>query len=95
MTKAPRWRAGLKERYWTIVSNVFVQWNVEKGSERNAIDWERGNYFRTEEQAQAAAERVKALLLQIHEEEERCEDWELEYRRSAARSAIRAARLQM
>lgn len=63
-----RWRAKKKETYFTICGDLSI-------SDAKDFDWEidnryhnLGNYFRTEEQAEAAAEAIKETLRKFHEE---------------------------
>ena len=63
-----RWRAEKNETYFTICGDLSI-------SDAKDLDWEidnryhnLGNYFRTEEQAEAAAEAIKETLRKFHEE---------------------------
>lgn len=63
-----RWRAEKDETYFTICGDLSI-------SDTKDLDWEidnryhnLGNYFRTEEQAKAAAEAIKETLRKFHEE---------------------------
>ena len=63
-----RWRAKKNETYFTICDDLSIlavredYWSVDN---RN---YSLCNYFRTEEQAKAAATAIKELLIQIHDE---------------------------
>lgn len=63
-----RWRAKKNEKYFTICDDLSIlavredYWSVDN---RN---YSLCNYFRTEEQAKAAATAIKELLIQIHDE---------------------------
>ena len=70
ITPEPIWRAADRDNYYTIMSDGQI-FNPEDRSTpacngRYAI----GNYFETKEQAEAALDRIKALLMEIHEEQE-------------------------
>ncbi|MFC2487127.1 MAG: hypothetical protein ACFNP8_00850 [Alloprevotella sp.] len=63
-----RWRAEKYETYFTICGDLSIR-------DTKDFDWEidnryhnLGNYFRTEEQAEAAAEAIKETLRKFHEE---------------------------
>ena len=63
-----RWRAEKNETYFTICGDLSI-------SDAKDFDWEidnryhnLGNYFRTREQAKAAAEAIKDVLRKFHEE---------------------------
>lgn len=63
-----RWRAGVGEEYYFINSSLDVQkleecWSVLCGEHYLA-----SNYFRTKEQTEEAARRVKETLFRYHEE---------------------------
>ena len=63
-----RWRASNMERYYfigsvgTIVSDSEDYWSMDNDR------YEFGNYFRTKEQVEEAAKRVKETLRKYHEE---------------------------
>lgn len=60
--ESTRWRAEEGKYYWYLARNSDVEsW----GDDRHEIDdelYELGNYFRTEQEANAVAESFKALL---------------------------------
>lgn len=63
-----RWRAGVGEEYYFINSSLDVLkieecWSILCGEHYLA-----SNYFRTQEQAEEAAKRVKETLKKYHEE---------------------------
>lgn len=63
-----RWRADVGEEYYFINSSLNVmkieeRWSVLCGEHHSA-----NNYFRTSEQAEEAARRVKETLLNYHNE---------------------------
>jgi hypothetical protein len=62
-----RWRAEPGGKFYSIDLDDGIQVSEYKevGSNPNSSfthDWELGNYFRTEQQAQAAAEAIRAVL---------------------------------
>ena len=62
-----RWKPGKREIYF-YVGRDFEAYNaiwLEDFPEKNR--WQKGNCFKTEAEAQAAAEKVKALLLSLHD----------------------------
>lgn len=63
-----RWRAGAEETYYFITSSVDVLKIDECCSARCNEQYSAGNYFRTKEQAEKAANRVKETLRKFHEE---------------------------
>lgn len=63
-----RWRANDKRAYYCIRDQGGVMVNYEAGFSSDEDKWEFGNYFRTSEQAEKAAETVKETLRKFHEE---------------------------
>lgn len=63
-----RWRANDKRAYYFISEQGYVMVNYEAGFPSDEDKWVFGNYFRTEEQAEAAAEAIKEVLRKFHEE---------------------------
>ncbi len=63
-----RWRANDKRAYYCIRDQGGVMVNYEAGFSLDEDKWEFGNYFRTSEQAEEAAKRVKETLRKYHEE---------------------------
>lgn len=67
-----RWKPEKGESYYCI----FANGNVDRTVWRNVLTdkslFERGNCFKTEEKAKAAAEKVKSLLLSLHEPTKDC-----------------------
>ena len=65
-----RWRAKEGDKYWTLCfSSDFKMLGIRE--ENVATDqeyWECGNYFKTKEQAERAAEAIKEVLRKFHEE---------------------------
>ena len=66
-----RWRAKEGDRYWTLSLASFLE---ILGAREDDLDcdqdsWECGNYFKTKEQAERAAEVIKETLRKIHEED--------------------------
>jgi len=63
-----RWRANDKRAYYCIREQGDVMVTYEAGFPSDEDKWVFGNYFRTEEQAEAAAEAIKETLRKFHEE---------------------------
>ena len=63
-----RWRANDKRAYYCIRDQGDVMPTCEAGFPSDEDKWVFGNYFRTEEQAKAAAEAIKETLRKFHEE---------------------------
>ena len=68
-----RWRAKEGEDYWYISSECTVTEDTMKAEETmigagTIEEWKNYNHFRTEEQAEKAAEVVKEALRKYHEE---------------------------
>ena len=65
-----RWKPKICEKYWVLDPSVdggvteFFYW---EGDGFDMDQYNFGNCFRTKEEAEAAAEKVKALLLSMHE----------------------------
>ena len=74
----PEWFAPVDERYKPDEEDSY--WYVKTGGDINETEYrpngsashlaryKRGNCFRTEEQAQEAAERIKETLIEFHKE---------------------------
>lgn len=62
-----RWKPKFNEKYWFVDRNGDVRYNLwtEWDSDNDKYDF--GNCFLTKEEAAAAAEKVKAFLLSLHE----------------------------
>lgn len=63
-----RWRANDKRAYYCIRDQGDVMATCEAGFPSDEDKWVFGNYFRTREQALAAAEAIKETLRKFHEE---------------------------
>lgn len=63
-----RWRAKKGEKYYFINNFRHVVTDKESGFDIDRLRWAFGNYFRTSEQAEEAASRVKETLRKYHEE---------------------------
>ncbi len=63
-----RWKPEYSEHYWhvAVTGRVEVTTWEDRGFDEKL--YSGGNCFKTEEQAQEAAKRVKATLLEYHEE---------------------------
>ena len=64
--KPKRWRAESNEYYSYLDSFLTVSEDLEHFVLSNDLRYDSGNYFKTEEQAEAAAEKIKELLKQIN-----------------------------
>ena len=63
-----RWRAPENHKYWYCSNNLEVVKITDCGYNCDYKMYNCGNYFRTEEQAEEAAKRVKEVLRKYHEE---------------------------
>ena len=63
-----RWKPGLNEVFWYINSGNKIDHTTNNGFGCDEEKIAAGNCFFTEAQAKAAAEKVKALLLSLHDE---------------------------
>lgn len=57
-----RWRAEKGEIYYYISSNCIICNVMDTHDGNDRENYSMGNYFRTEEEAQAMADRIKAML---------------------------------
>ena len=58
----PRWRAKEGEKYYFISDCLNVDFNSEDSDEYDDSYYEAGNYFKTEEAAERAAEKIRKIL---------------------------------
>lgn len=65
-----RWKPEFDEMYWNILADGEVILFCWRDDEIDRTYFNFGNCFRTEEEAEAAAEKVKDLLLDLHESPE-------------------------
>lgn len=63
-----RWRAPENHKYWYCSNNLEVVKITDCGYNCDYKMYNCGNYFRTEEQAEEAAKRIKKVLYKYHEE---------------------------
>ncbi|WP_314712507.1 hypothetical protein [Prevotella pallens] len=64
-----RWRAEKGEKYFTLKgATLVIDFYTENFDRTDEKCHEYGNYFRTEEQAEEAAKRIKEVLYNYHEE---------------------------
>ena len=63
-----RWRAEKYESYYFVRTVFDISRATEVGCEEDNDNYNLGNYFRTREQALAAAEAIKETLRKFHEE---------------------------
>lgn len=57
-----RWRAEQGERYWFLNARLMVERMIEFRDEFDDELFKIGNYFQTKEEAEAIAEKVRALF---------------------------------
>ena len=65
-----RWKPKFDEAYYCIFANGNIDKTVWKNIPTDKSLFERGNCFKTKAEAEAAAEKVKALLLSLHDKSE-------------------------
>ena len=58
----PRWRAKKGEKYYFVSDCLDVDFNSEDSDEYDDSYYEAGNYFKTEEAAERAAEKIRKIL---------------------------------
>ena len=58
----PRWRAKEGEKYYFVSDCLDVDFNSEDSDEYDDSYYEAGNYFKTEEAAERAAEKIRKIL---------------------------------
>ena len=58
----PRWRAKIGEKYYFISDCLDVDFNSEDSDEYDDSYYAAGNYFKTEEAAERAAEKIRKIL---------------------------------
>ena len=58
----PRWRAKIGEKYYFISDCLDVDFNSEDSDEYDDSYYAAGNYFKTEEAASRAAEKIRKIL---------------------------------
>lgn len=58
----PRWRAKDGEKYYFVSDCMDVDFNSEDSDEYNDSYYAAGNYFKTEEAASRAAEKIRKIL---------------------------------
>lgn len=64
-----RWRATRGGTYWTLGATTHGAYSdLESFTDGDNNRYRCGNYFMTEKQADAAAEKVKSLMLSLYEE---------------------------
>ena len=64
-----RWRAKKGDSYYFIDSvDISVMQNIDADDKVDRLLWRSCNYFRTREQAEEAARRMKEVLRKYHEE---------------------------
>lgn len=73
MMKTERWKPEDNQKYY-FISNMLtvVENNYIAGYEFDGLRYETGNCFKTAAEAEAAAAKVKALLLSLHEPTTNC-----------------------
>lgn len=63
-----RWKPKVGERYWRFLGEIEVTETFWANYHSDYASFDAGNCFKTATEAQAAAEKVKALLLSLHED---------------------------
>ena len=63
-----RWRAKKGDRFYCFDTDFSVLDGLEEGSKLDDSSWRSYNYFRTVEQVEEAARRIKEVLHKYHEE---------------------------
>lgn len=71
-----RWRAGEGERYWCVQSDGEKADDYEDKMDVDDLRYELGNYFKTEEEAQKAANWLKAFTVLRDDTKGFKPDWE-------------------
>ena len=66
--KPKRWRAEIGEIYWRISAKGNTSVTEEYNTETDDYCYNYGNYFRTKEEAEQAAEIIKDALHKFHEQ---------------------------
>ncbi len=61
-TKPKRWRAEIKKLYFYVTADLLVTSTIEFGDWSDDIKYENGNYFKTSEEAEEMAKKIKKLL---------------------------------
>ena len=61
-----RWKPEVREPYWITGFDQFIK-SVWTDDNIDEIRWESGNCFKTREEVEAATEKVKELLLSLHD----------------------------
>lgn len=61
-----RWRAGLNDMYYTIMSGLEIYQLEERGDQEDSRLYGIGNYFKTKEMAQEAVKLYKEALEKVH-----------------------------
>lgn len=64
--KPKRWRAESNKHYWYLDSFMRASKDSEQFVTCDSVRHALGNYFKTEEQAEAASKKIKELLKQIN-----------------------------
>lgn len=70
------WRAEVGGEHWTVNSNGYVSWYLESGDTGDNHRYLTSNYYRTQEEAQQALERQKAIGRVTHRIYELNDGWE-------------------
>ena len=57
-----RWRGNQNGNYWYITPSSIVSRTMEMNDDQDNVSYEMGNYFRTEEEAEKAVEKIKIYM---------------------------------
>jgi hypothetical protein len=74
MKKSERWKPEYGDSYWLVSALGKVEFVDWRSDEFDGKCFEFGNFFETAEEAESAAEKVKALLLSLHDNGETLQD---------------------
>lgn len=63
MAEQKRWRAEIGGKYWIVHDDFIVCQHTDDRHRMDNINYQNRNYFRTEAEAQAAADEMRKVLL--------------------------------
>jgi hypothetical protein len=66
--KSVRWKPSQGAEYWYINDTGAVDNNRWEGDRFDVGRWDTGNVFRTKQEAEHAREKIKELLIKLHNE---------------------------
>lgn len=65
-----RWKPAYGEQYWNIVLGIkglAIDWSCSAESSIDNRLYDIGNCFKTRERAEAALEKIKQVLMEVHD----------------------------